>query len=61
MLSRLGELSHILRALSLLSFFPIFLMKYKEEKKDEPKVDDTFQAFAVLGIHILTLVGLIRP
>ena len=29
--------------------------KYKEEKKDEPKVDDTFQAFAVLGIALIAM------
>ena len=27
----------------------------KEEKKDESKVDDTFQAFAVLGIVLITM------
>jgi 26S proteasome regulatory subunit N1 len=26
-----------------------------EEKKDEPKVDDTFQAFAVLGIAMIAM------
>jgi 26S proteasome regulatory subunit N1 len=29
--------------------------KDKEEKKDEPKVDDTFQAFAVLGIALIAM------
>ena len=29
--------------------------KYKEEKKDEPKVDDTFQAFTVLGIALIAM------
>jgi 26S proteasome regulatory subunit N1 len=29
--------------------------KDKEEKKDEPKVDDTFQAFAVLGITLTAM------
>jgi 26S proteasome regulatory subunit N1 len=28
----------------------------KEEKKDEPKVDDTFQEFAVLGIALIAMV-----
>ena len=29
--------------------------KDKEEEKDEPKVDDTFQAFAVLGIALIAM------
>jgi 26S proteasome regulatory subunit N1 len=29
--------------------------KDKEEKKDEPKVDDTFQVFAVLGIALIAM------
>jgi len=29
--------------------------KDKEEKKDEPKIDDTFQVFAVLGITLITM------
>jgi 26S proteasome regulatory subunit N1 len=29
--------------------------KDKEEKKDEPKIDDTFQAFAVLGIALIAM------
>jgi len=29
--------------------------KDKEENKDEPKVDDTFQAFAVLGIALIAM------